>query len=71
MKGSVGESAAATTQAPDGRNVLRAASTLGHHPSVATRSAGGRATVASTSPPPVSMSSAAVARAMRSPIRRA
>ncbi len=28
----------------------RATSTLGHHPSVATRSAGGRATVASTSP---------------------
>ena len=71
MNGRVGESAAATTRAPSGCNRVRATSTLGHHPSVATRSAGGRATVASTSPPPVSMSSAASARAMRSPISRA
>ncbi len=70
-KGSGPSGSTATTVAPTRRRVRRATSTLGGQPSVAVSSFGGCGTSASTSPPPVSTSSAAVARAIRSATSRA
>jgi hypothetical protein len=69
--GSGATSATWTTRPPRGARFCRASSAFGGHDSVAARTAGGCVIPASTSPPPVWMSSAARARAIRSAIIRA
>ncbi len=69
--GRAASSATWTTRAPSGASFRRASSTFGGHDSVAARTGGGAGIPASTSPPPVWMSSAARARPIRSAIIRA
>ncbi len=70
-KGSGGSSESATTATPRGRSRVVARATFGGQDSVATVRGGSTGAEASTSPPPVWMSSAAPARAIRPAMARA